>query len=137
MCRVDPPVDVRFLAEPTGGTTQSATIEIGVCEVRSSVRALFAGVAAAGMLAMGATPALAAKDSKKESDDDSTVTAAAEGGDGGNGGNGGFALNICPAIGILAKAEADCSAANGGDANGGDADAWAEDDSNEIERYRD
>ncbi|MEV6230446.1 hypothetical protein AB0L88_21565 [Saccharopolyspora shandongensis] len=101
--------------------------------MRSSTRALFAGVAAVGLLAMGASPALAAKGKAKESDDDSTVTAAAQGGNGGNGGNGGFGLNICPAIGILAKAEARCGAGNGGSANGGDAWAEAEDDSRDTE----
>jgi hypothetical protein len=106
--------------------------------VRSSVRALFAGAAAVGLLAMGATPALAAKGSKgKDPGDDSTVTAASKGGDGGNGGNGGFGLNICPAIGILAKAEASCKAGNGGSAHGGDAEATAEDDSRDTEQADD
>lgn len=102
--------------------------------MRSSARALFAGVAAVGLLAMGASPALAAKGKAKESDDDSTVTAAAQGGNAGNGGNGGWGLNICPAIGILAKAEAHCTAGNGGNANGGDAEANAEDDSRDTEQ---
>ena len=101
--------------------------------MRKSVRALFAGVAAAGLLAMGATPALAAK-GKKESDDDSTVTAASEGGAGGKGGEGGFGANVCPAISILAKADASCDAGNGGSANGGDAEATAEDDSRDSEQ---
>ncbi|MEU6270112.1 hypothetical protein [Saccharopolyspora shandongensis] len=101
--------------------------------MRSSTRALFAGVAAVGLLAMGASPALAAKGKEKESDDDSTVTAAAQGGEGGNGGNGGFGLNICPAISVLAKAEANCSSGNGGSAHGGDAWADAEDDSRDTE----
>ncbi|MBB5154903.1 hypothetical protein [Saccharopolyspora phatthalungensis] len=105
--------------------------------MRSSVRILFAGIAATGLLAMGATPALAAKGKAKESDDDSTVTAAAEGGKGGKGGNGGLALNICPAIGILAKAEARCDGGNGGNANGGDAKAVAEDDSHDTEYEED
>jgi hypothetical protein len=100
-------------------------------DVRNSVRALFAGITATGLLVMGASSAFAAEDT--ESDDDSTVTAASEGGNGGYGGSGGFGLNICPAIGILAKAEANCSAGNGGSANGGDAEADAEDDSQDDE----
>ncbi|PKW12729.1 hypothetical protein [Saccharopolyspora spinosa] len=105
--------------------------------MRSSARALLAGVAAVGLLAMGASPALAAKGKAKESDDDSVVTAAAQGGNGGNGGNGGFGLNICPAISIFAKAEANCSAGKGGNANGGDAEAYAEDDSRDTEQSDD
>ncbi|QIZ34682.1 hypothetical protein [Saccharopolyspora sp. ASAGF58] len=97
--------------------------------MRKSVRALFAGAAAVGLLAMGASPALAAKGKEKTSDDDSTVTAAAEGGKGGNGGNGGFGINVCPSIALLAPAKANCGAGNGGSANGGDAEAYAEDDS--------
>ncbi|RKT85273.1 hypothetical protein SAMN05421805_115150 [Saccharopolyspora antimicrobica] len=96
--------------------------------MRSTVRVLFAGLSVAGVLALAASPAFAAKNDK-ESDDDSTVTAAAEGGDGGHAGNGGFGINVCPAIGVLAPASAECGAGNGGSANGGDADAYAEDDS--------
>ncbi|MGW1676975.1 hypothetical protein [Saccharopolyspora sp. NPDC002376] len=99
--------------------------------MRNTIRFLLAGAAATGVLAMGASPALAAKD--KESDDDSFVTAASQGGDGGYGGKGGFGINICPAIGLLAKAQAKCGAGNGGGANGGDADAYAEDDSQDTE----
>ncbi|MER6991167.1 hypothetical protein ABT337_16665 [Saccharopolyspora hirsuta] len=96
--------------------------------MRSTVRVLFAGLSVAGVLAMGASPAFAAK-KDKESDDDSTVTAASEGGAGGHGGNGGFGINFCPAIGVLAPASAECGAGNGGSADGGDADSYAEDDS--------
>ncbi|MGI8310883.1 hypothetical protein [Saccharopolyspora hattusasensis] len=96
--------------------------------MRKSFRVLFAGMTAAGLLAMGASPALAAKG--KKSDDHSTVTAASHGGNGGNGGNGGVAINICPAIAVLAPAETHCEGANGGDANGGDAKATSEKDSN-------
>lgn len=78
---------------------------------------------------MGASPALAANG--KKSDDDSTVTAASNGGDGGNGGNGGVAVNICPAIALLGPAETHCEGANGGDANGGNAAATSEDDSSD------
>lgn len=97
--------------------------------MRKSVRVLFAGAAAVGLLAMGASPALAAKGKEKGSDDDSTVTAAAEGGEGGNGGNGGFGTNTCPSISLLTPAKTDCGAGNGGSANGGDTEAYAEDDS--------
>jgi hypothetical protein len=97
--------------------------------VRRTARVLIGGVAAAGLLAMGASPALAAKGKQKESDDDSTVTAASEGGDGGNGGNGGFGVNFCPSIALLAPAKTNCDGGNGGNANGGDAEATAEDDS--------
>ncbi|MGW1676973.1 hypothetical protein [Saccharopolyspora sp. NPDC002376] len=98
--------------------------------MRSTVRVLFAGLSAAGVLAMGASPAFAAK-GKESSDDDSTVTAASEGGAGGIGGNGGFGINICPAIGVLSPASAECGSGNGGSANGGDADSYAEDDSHD------
>lgn len=93
-----------------------------------SVRVLFAGTFAAGLLAAGSVPALAAEDSSD--DDPSNVTAAAEGGNGGSGGNGGLGVNVCPAIGLLAPAEAECGAGNGGSADGGDAEATAEDDEN-------
>lgn len=99
--------------------------------MRTSVRVLFAGVVATGLFAAGSSTALAAKDDKT-SDDDTTQTAAAEGGDGGYAGDGGIAINFCPAIGVLAKAEANCSGGNGGNANGGDAEAYAEDDSRET-----
>jgi hypothetical protein len=105
--------------------------------VRRSARVLIGGVAAAGLLAMGASPALAAKGKEKESDDDSTVTAASEGGDGGNGGNGGFGVNVCPSIALLSPAKANCDAGNGGNANGGDAKATAEDDSKDREYAKD
>ncbi|MEU5852906.1 hypothetical protein [Saccharopolyspora shandongensis] len=95
--------------------------------MRKSFRVLFAGVTAAGLLAMGASPALAAKG--KKSDDQSIVTAPSHGGDGGNGGNGGVAVNICPAIALLGPAETHCEGGNGGDANGGDAEATGENDS--------
>ena len=101
--------------------------------MRSSVRVLFAGALAAGMLAAGSSTAFAAKDDKKSDDDPSTVTAAAEGGNGGHAGNGGFGINVCPAIGLLGPATANCHAANGGNANGGDAEAFAEDDSRDTE----
>ncbi|EQD87346.1 hypothetical protein A8924_1790 [Saccharopolyspora erythraea NRRL 2338] len=100
--------------------------------MRSSARALFAGAVTAGLLVAGSSTAFAAKDDKKKSDDDTTQTAAAEGGDGGYAGDGGIAINFCPAIGVLAKAEANCSGGNGGNANGGDAEAYAEDDSRET-----
>ncbi|MCI2416085.1 hypothetical protein MOQ72_01495 [Saccharopolyspora sp. K220] len=103
--------------------------------MRSSVRALFAGVAATGILVMGASPGIAATETG--SDNDSTVTAASEGGDGGHGGEGGHGLSICPAIGILAKGEASCDSGNGGDADGGDANAEAEDDSRDSEQAND
>ncbi|MEV5540765.1 hypothetical protein AB0L13_28340 [Saccharopolyspora shandongensis] len=105
--------------------------------MRRSVRVLFAGAAAFGLLAMGGSPALAAKGKEKASDDDSTVTAAAEGGAGGNGGNGGFGVNVCPSIALLSPAKADCGAGNGGSANGGDAEATAEDDSKDRKYSKD
>jgi hypothetical protein len=81
--------------------------------------------AAAGLLAVG-PPAFA---DESEDNDSSVTTAASEGGNGGHGGAGGLGVNICPAIGVLAPAEAECGAGNGGSADGGDAEATAEDDS--------
>ncbi|MBB5154901.1 hypothetical protein [Saccharopolyspora phatthalungensis] len=104
--------------------------------MRRSVRAVFAGTAAFGLLAIGASPALAAK-GEKSSDDDSTVTAAAEGGKGGKGGHGGFGVNVCPSVALLAPAKARCDGGNGGNANGGDAEAYAEDDSKDRKYSKD
>lgn len=93
--------------------------------MRSSVRLMGATFAAAGLMAVG-SPAFA---DESEDNDQSTTTAASQGGNGGYGGAGGLGVNICPAIGLLAPAEAECGAGNGGSADGGDAEATAEDDS--------
>ena len=108
-------------------------MEIGVLGMRSSVRLMGASFAAAGLMAVG-SPAFAGE---SEDNDPSVTTAAAEGGNGGHGGAGGFGVNICPAIGLLAPAEAECGAGNGGSANGGDAEATAEDDSKDHEKESD
>lgn len=104
--------------------------------MRSKFRVAFVTAVVAGLVATGSSTALAAKSDKQADRDD--VTAASEGGKGGNGGNGGLlGLNFCPAIAVLAPANASCSAANGGDANGGDAKANAKDHSTEKERSKD
>ncbi|MEU5853609.1 hypothetical protein [Saccharopolyspora shandongensis] len=107
--------------------------------MRKFVRVLFAGAGAVGLLAMGASPALAAKGSGNGgSEDHSVVTAASQGGDGGNGGNGGNGVNTCdPAIAVSVPAKADCSTGNGGKASGGDAKATAEDDSKDRKHSKD
>lgn len=98
--------------------------------MRVSTRLMGAALAVAGLMVVG-SPAFA---DESEDNDPSVTTAASEGGNGGHGGTGGFGVNVCPAIGILAPAEAECGAGNGGSANGGDAEATAEDDSRDHEK---
>ncbi|MEV4648306.1 hypothetical protein [Saccharopolyspora sp. NPDC049357] len=92
-----------------------------------------ATIAAAGLMAIG-SPAFA---DESEDNDPSVTTAAAEGGNGGHGGAGGFGINLCPAIGILGEAHAECGAGNGGSADDGDAEATAEDDSKDQDKKAD
>ena len=99
--------------------------------MRNTMRLMAAGMATAALLGAGST---AFASGGHEDNDPSITTAAAEGGDGGHGGNGGLGVNLCPAIGLLGEASAECSAANGGSANGGDAEATAEDDSKDHEK---
>ncbi|MEV4646346.1 hypothetical protein [Saccharopolyspora sp. NPDC049357] len=98
--------------------------------MRVSTRLTGAALAVAGLMVVG-SPAFA---DESEDNDSSVTTAASEGGNGGHGGAGGFGVNVCPAIGVLAPAEAECGAGNGGSANGGDAEATAEDDSKDHEK---
>lgn len=99
--------------------------------MRTTMRLMAATMATAALLGVGST---AFASGGGEDNDPSVTTAGAQGGNGGHGGNGGLGLNVCPAVGLLGEASAECSAANGGSANGGDAEATAEDDSKDEEK---
>lgn len=103
--------------------------------MRTTMRLMAATMATAALLGVGSTAFAAGGGGGGDEDNDHSVTtAAAQGGNGGHGGDGGLGVNLCPAVGILGEASAECSAADGGSADGGDAEATAEDDSKDEKK---